>query len=103
MQVNDQYSDHGLCISALEHIMKLISSSCVLLASMTTIYQGRGVGRGGQGAIAPPLQSLSTLCERPAPKIVHLPTTFRVKAYAATCMCKQTAALQPHVPASLCV
>ena len=59
--------------------------------------------RGGGGGAIAPLQSLSTLCERPAPKIVHLPTTFWVQAYAATCMCKQTAAPQPHVPASLCV
>ena len=29
--------------------------------------------------------------------------TFWVQVYAATCMCKQTAALQPLVPASLCV
>ena len=29
MQVKDQFLDSGLCISALEHVMKLIFCSCV--------------------------------------------------------------------------
>ena len=37
MQVNDQFSDHGLCISALGHVMKLILCSCVLPAFINRI------------------------------------------------------------------
>ena len=60
-------------------------------------------GAGG-GAVAP--QSLSKLCEPPPPKKNNpSSTTFWIHGYAATCMCKQTEALQPHVglPANLCV
>ena len=37
--VKDEFSETSLCVSALEHGMKLISSNCVLLASINTIHQ----------------------------------------------------------------
>ena len=39
MQINDQFLDNELFISALKHVMKLILCSCILLVFMNIIFK----------------------------------------------------------------